>query len=184
MHRDGEPGVRTGVRAGTGPAGLDRRSDRGPEDAGDRYRAVVAVIEVQTLIAASPEAVWADLADIASHVEWMADAESIRFTSEHRSGTGTTFDCVTKVGPIRLTDRMEVTAWDPPRTMGVRHVGVVTGTGAFELSADGAHTTFRWREELVFPWWLLGPVGAAVGKVVLAAVWRANLRRLAARFDR
>ena len=32
-------------------------------------------------IPATPDEVWADLADIASHVEWMADAVAIEFLS-------------------------------------------------------------------------------------------------------
>ena len=59
----------------------------------------------------------------------MADAESIRFLTEQTRGVGTRFECVTKVGPIRLTDRMEITEWEPGRSMGVRHDGLVTGTG-------------------------------------------------------
>ena len=75
---------------------------------------------------------------------------------------------------------MEITAWEPARTMGVRHVGVVTGTGAFTLSPlPGGGTRFVWEETLVFPWWLGGPLGALVGgRIVLRAIWKGNLRRL------
>jgi hypothetical protein len=123
--------------------------------------------------------VWADLSNISSHVEWMADAESITFTSAVRSGVGTAFDCVTKVGPIRLTDRMEITEWTPELAMGVRHVGIVTGTGRFTLDAVDASTTrLTWDERLAVPWWLGGPAAG----VVLRAIWRRNLRRFRSRF--
>ena len=39
-------------------------------------------IRVTTVIDAPPAEVWAGVEDIATHVEWMADAESITFTSE------------------------------------------------------------------------------------------------------
>ena len=112
----------------------------------------------------------------------MADAESIEFVTDQRRGVGTAFLCVTKVGPIRLTDKMRITQWEPRRAMGVEHVGIVTGTGVFTLEATSAATTrFVWEERLVFPWWLGGPLGAFVGgKLVLRAIWRGNLRRLAA----
>lgn len=140
-------------------------------------------ILVATDIAATPARVWDDLRDISTHVEWMHDAESITFTSESASGVGTTFDCATKVGPLRLTDRMEITEWQPEAVMGVRHVGVVEGRGRFTLEPVGEHTRFTWDEELRFPWWMGGPVGALVGGQVLKLVWRRNLRLLAARFD-
>jgi len=133
-------------------------------------------------LAAAPDVVWADVADLGSHVEWMADAERITFTTEARQGVGTAFDCLTKVGPIRLTDHMVCTEWDEGRTIGIRHVGLVTGEGRFTLTPEGAGTRFTWKEDLTFPWWALGPLGAAIaGKLVLGPIWKRNLRALAAR---
>src|SRR3546814_19741659 len=85
------------------------------------------------MLAAPPDAVWRDLEDLATHSEWMADAVAIRFLTDQRSGVGTTFECDTKVGPIRLTDVMEITEWRPGKAMGVRHTGIVPGTGRFTL---------------------------------------------------
>jgi carbon monoxide dehydrogenase subunit G len=136
-------------------------------------------IRVAITIDASPDTVWSVVEPIEHHVDWMADAESIRFTSTQTRGVGTAFDCVTKVGPIRLTDRMSVTEWEPGRTMGIEHRGVVTGRGRFTLEAqDGGRTRFTWNERLTFPWWMGGPVGAVVATPVLGAIWRRNLRRL------
>lgn len=145
----------------------------------------MARVRAAVIIEASPEEVWADVENVASHVEWMHDAVAIRFTSAHTSGLGTTFDCDTKVGPFRLVDRMEITAWEPNRTMGVRHVGLVTGTGAFTLRPAGARRTeFLWDETLRFPWWMGGEVGGRVGAVVLAQIWKRNLRLLKQRIER
>jgi hypothetical protein len=141
----------------------------------------VTRVRVDVAIPTTVDVVWEDVRDIASHVEWMADAESITFTSEQRDGVGTTFDCVTKVGPIRLVDRMEITEWEPRRTMGVRHVGLVTGDGRFLLERiDGAdgRTRFTWDERLSVPWWLGGPLATPV----LRLIWKRNLRRLRDRF--
>lgn len=139
----------------------------------------MAGIRVGTIIDATPEQVWDIVEHVEDHVDWMHDAVAIRFTSPSTSGTGTTFDCDTKVGPFRLTDQMEITAWEPARTMGVRHVGVVTGTGEFTLTAiDGGRTDFTWHEVLTFPWWMGGPLGALVGGQVLKLVWKRNLREL------
>lgn len=139
----------------------------------------MTAIRVAVTIDAPPREVWRSIEDIASHVEWMADAEAIRFTSARRRGVGTTFECDTRLGPFRLVDRMEVTEWRPRRAMGVAHVGVVTGQGCFRLRPiPGGRTRFVWREELVFPWWLGGPIGAVVGGELLRLVWKRNLHRL------
>jgi carbon monoxide dehydrogenase subunit G len=144
----------------------------------------VSSIEVSTEIDASPAEVWAEVGRIDRHVDWMLDAESITFTSATTSGTGTTFDCVTKVGPIRLVDKMEITEWRDGEVMGVRHKGVVTGSGRFTLEATaGGHTRFTWVEDLVFPWWMGGPVGGVVGGRIMKLVWRRNLSKLKRRIE-
>jgi hypothetical protein len=146
-------------------------------------------LEVATTLDAAPEQVWDDIEDIASHVEWMEDAVAIQFTSGRESGVGTTFDCDTKVGPFRLTDHMEITSWVPGKEMGVRHVGMVTGSGVFTLTPvrDGAtgreRTRFVWTEQLRFPWYFGGPIGAFAARPVLGAIWRRNLRNLEQRFS-
>lgn len=142
----------------------------------------MAGIRVSIDIDAPVERVWQVVEPVERHVDWMADAESIEFVTDQRRGVGTSFLCVTKVGPIKLTDKMRITQWEPQRAMGVEHVGIVTGTGVFTLQPIDARTTrFDWEERLVFPWWLGGPLGALIGgKIVLRAIWRGNLRRLAA----
>lgn len=127
------------------------------------------------------ERVWQIVEPVERHVDWMHDAVAIRFETEQTRGVGTRFLCDTKVGPIRLVDQMEITQWRPNEAMGVRHTGLVTGTGVFSLTPIdlGRRTRFTWSEELVFPWWLGGPIGAFIGgKIVLRAVWRRNLRAL------
>lgn len=142
----------------------------------------MANIRVSRDISASVETVWKIVEPVERHVDWMADAESIEFVSEQHRGVGTAFLCRTKVGPIRLTDQMRITRWEPNRAMGVEHVGLVTGSGVFTLEALSTTTTrFVWEETLRFPWWLGGPIGAVIGgRLVLGAIWRGNLRRLAA----
>jgi uncharacterized protein YndB with AHSA1/START domain len=139
----------------------------------------MARIRVSVVIDAPPRDVWAAVEDIGSHVSWMHDAVAIRFHGHRRSGVGTAFACDTKVGPFRLTDEMEVTEWRRGRAMGIRHVGLVTGSGRFVLRRRRkGRTRFTWEERLRFPWWMGGPLGAVVGGQVLRLVWRRNLRGL------
>jgi uncharacterized protein YndB with AHSA1/START domain len=141
----------------------------------------VSGIKVSTEIDATPERVWEVVEPVERHIDWMHDAVAIRFTSEQTRGTGTEFLCDTKVGPIKLVDRMEITEWVPGRVIGVRHTGLVTGSGRFTLTPIdlGRRTRFTWQEDLVFPWWMAGPLGAWVGgKIALGPIWRRNLRNL------
>jgi hypothetical protein len=140
----------------------------------------VSRITVAVELNAPVARVWEIVEPVERHVDWMADAVAIRFKGEQTRGVGTQFFCDTKVGPIKLVDEMTITAWEPGRTMGVRHTGVVTGTGEFTLEAlDASRTKFTWSEQLVFPWWLGGPLGALVGgQIVMKAIWRRNLREL------
>jgi hypothetical protein len=138
-------------------------------------------IRVGIVIDAPPADTWRVIEPIENHVEWMADAESIRFTGTQTRGPGTTFDCITKVGPLRLTDKMTVIEWEPARMMGIEHRGLVTGRGRFTLRRRRrGRTQFTWTERLTFPWWMGGAVGALAAKPVLRAIWRRNLRRLKA----
>jgi hypothetical protein len=144
----------------------------------------VAQIEVFVVIAAPVEAVWEAAADLASHVEWMADAESIIFLSERRSGVGTKMKVATRVGPLRTTDIMQVTEWENSRRIGVRHTGLVTGEGAFVLTPIDSDTTrFTWRERLTFPWYLGGPITALCAAPILRLIWKRNLERLRLRLE-
>ena len=143
----------------------------------------MARLRVSVVLDAPRSRVWDDLSDISTHVEWMHDAVALRFTSPSTHGVGTTFDCDTRVGPFRLTDRMEITRWVPRRAMGVRHTGIVTGDGVIRLRRRRrGRTKLVWSERLTFPWWLGGPIGAWFAVPVLWLVWRGSMRTLAERF--
>jgi hypothetical protein len=138
-------------------------------------------IYVSTVIDATPAEVWAAVEPVEQHVEWMADAREIRFDGEQRRGVGTRFDCDTRLGPLKVTDRMEIDEWRPNEAMGVRHAGIIRGRGRFTLHrAVGRGTLFAWEEDLQFPWWLGGPAGALAAAPILRGVWRRNLRTLKA----
>jgi aminoglycoside phosphotransferase (APT) family kinase protein len=140
-------------------------------------------IHVAVDIDATPAEVWSDVQDISSHVDWMHDAVRISFVGDQRSGVGTQFDVATRVGPLRTTDRMVITDWQPAAAMGVRHEGLVSGVGNFTLLGRGNRTTFAWSESLTFPWWFGGRLGEVVAKPILTSIWRRNLKLLKARIE-
>jgi len=131
--------------------------------------------------AASPERLWAELADLVSHSEWMADAGTVRFVTDQRSGVGTQMRVPTRIGPLRTDDLMTVVEWVEGRAIAVEHVGVVSGVGRFEVAPSGQGSQLWWRETLRFPWWLGGPIGAGLARPILKRVWSGNLARLGER---
>lgn len=111
----------------------------------------------------------------------MADALDIRFDGPQRSGVGTRIRVPTRIGPFRTTDLMTVTEWEVGRAMAVDHEGTISGSGRFLLEPAVDGTRLIWSEELRFPWWLGGGIGAWVAGPILKRIWRKNLSRLAAR---
>ena len=79
---------------------------------------------------------------------------SITFVSPATQGVGTTYDCVTKIGPLRTTDRMEIVEWDPPHALGVRAQRRRTRRRTVSPSRPSrrAHV-FTWSEDLTLPWY-------------------------------
>ena len=130
------------------------------------------------------ERVWREAVDFAAHAEWMKDARAIRFEGDQREGSGTVLLIETQVGPFRTVDRFEITEVSPMRSVAGRHVGLFTGEDRFELSSpEPGRTHFAWRERIRFPWYFGGPVGAWVGRPVLARIWRSNLAGLKRRIE-
>ena len=129
------------------------------------------------------ETVWADLANLDTHVEWMADAESLEYASEQKTGVGTVIEVLTKVGPLKTIDVLTFTTWDAPHAMIATHSGVVSGEGIFTLTDLGDNRTrFTWAEDLNMPWFFGGRLGRPISEPVMRMIWAKNLKRLAARF--
>ena len=101
-------------------------------------------IEVSVLIDAPVARVWAELADFASHPQWMDDAATVRFITDRTTGVGARIEVATRVGPLRATDVMEVVRWEDEQAIVVEHVGAVTGIGRFDVGPSGDSTEMRW----------------------------------------
>jgi carbon monoxide dehydrogenase subunit G len=141
----------------------------------------MAAIEVSQRIEAPIDEVWSELERIEDHTAWMTDAVAIRFDGPQRRGVGTRIEVDTRVGFLRTVDRMDFVHWEAPFAMGVHHQGLVGGSGAFLLTESGGVTTVTWREDLEFPWYFAGPLGAWLARPILRRIWRKNLERLATR---
>jgi hypothetical protein len=135
-------------------------------------------IAITRAVPVSHDRVWEAIANLASHTEWMKDAETLEFVTDQRRGKGTRMEVVTVVGPFRTIDVMEVVGWDEGQSIEVAHRGLITGRGILAVQPRGDGALVSWQEELTFPWWLGGPITAWLARPVLAAIWRGNLERL------
>jgi hypothetical protein len=127
------------------------------------------------------DAVWRKVTDWNGQRDWMlATRVEVTGAGDGRHA-GAFLTAVTGVGPVGVTDRMEIVEWDPPRRCVVRHLGrVVRGEGVFEVvQLDAGRSRLLWSELLDLPLGRLGRLGWSV----LAPVFRAgvafSLRRMA-----
>lgn len=134
---------------------------------------------------AAPEQVWAALTDWARQGEWMP-ATDVRTVGGPAQGVGGRLEARTGVpvpggAHLGVLDAMEITRWDPPRRVDVRHTGrVIRGSGVFEVRPRGRGSTFVWTEVLDLPLGPLGRVGWPLVRPVTRIGLRLALRRFAA----
>jgi uncharacterized protein YndB with AHSA1/START domain len=95
------------------------------------------------------ERAWTFLTTWERQASWMRDADRVTVVSPHREGVGVRLEVRTRLFQIpAFTEPMEVTVWEPPRRLAIRHGGPIGGVGEwrFDPAADG--TTFTWIERV------------------------------------
>ncbi|MEV7009120.1 SRPBCC family protein [Streptosporangium sp. NPDC051022] len=139
-----------------------------------------AHIGVSVDAAAGPERVFAVLTDWPRHDEWMVMTRA-RVTAGDGHSVGSRLEAFSGAGPVGFLDTMEITRWEPPTTVAVRHTGgLVRGTGVFRvLPREGGGSTIVWEEELEPPFGPVGRLGWPLARPLGEALLRLSLRRLA-----
>jgi hypothetical protein len=114
-------------------------------------------VSAQTELALHPGEAWRRLLAWEDQITWIEDAVSVRVLTSHRRGVGVIVAVRTRVlGVPMLTDRLEVTMWDPPRRLVMAHRSLVRGVGEWLLQPVGNGTRFTWTEELALPVPIIG----------------------------
>jgi carbon monoxide dehydrogenase subunit G len=135
-------------------------------------------LEERVAVAAPPEAVFAAVADWERQSDWVAFTTVTAEGGPHR--VGERLLAVTKVAGVGFSDPMEVTRWEPPRRVDVRHLGrVLRGTGTFLVEPAPGGAWFVWSEDLDLPLGVAGRFGFAVVGPAFRRMLRRSLRRLA-----
>ncbi|MDP8960861.1 MAG: SRPBCC family protein [Actinomycetota bacterium] len=138
-------------------------------------------VEVACEMVAPPRIVWGLLVDWERQAEWMVDARAVEVTSVVRRGVGVRLRVPTRVLGMTVEDVLEVTAWEEPRRLGVRHIGALaSGMAAFELVASQQGTWVVWWEEIEVPLGVVGELGARLlVRPYLARLFRRSLDNFA-----
>lgn len=123
------------------------------------------------------DAVWEAISDVPAQPRWMHEMKAIRLATPGPVGVGTRGEADVRILGIGVTDPVEISAWEPPRRYGIRHLGLFTGGGEITLrpSADGTTTVVTWSETLVPP--VLPELGALVGRSILGRIFQDDLHR-------
>ena len=136
-------------------------------------------------VEAPPQQVWAALADWARQGEWML-ATDVRTVGGPAQEVGGRIEARTGVPVpgrrhVGVLASMEITRWEPPVRVDVRHTGrVVRGGGVFQVRPRAGGSTFVWTELLELPLGALGRAGWPLLRPVMRAGVRLSLRRFAA----
>jgi carbon monoxide dehydrogenase subunit G len=137
-------------------------------------------IEERIAVAAPPEAVWEAVTDWAGQDSWMLGTTIVPGPGPGGRGVGERLTAVTALGPVRFDDLMEVTLWDPPHRVDVRHLGkVVRGTGSFIVEPAPGGAWLTWVEDLELPLGRAGQAGFTMVGPLARGGLRLSLRRLA-----
>jgi len=114
-------------------------------------------VERRILLPATPETCWTALTDWEHQADWMRDADRVDVLSDHREGIGVLVAVRTRVYNVpAFTERLEVTAWDPPHRLQVAHRSAIKGTGDWLLEPFVGGTRFTWVEDVELPLGALG----------------------------
>ncbi len=130
-------------------------------------------------IAVTKEVLWRYLIDFEDQPRWMKDAIEIRVKQRSEEVVGTVFETLTKVGPLKTIDVMEVVGVIENKMIEIEHQGLIGGRGFFEVhDFTSGNCLFYWIEELTFPWHLGGPVTEQLAGVVLRQIFQRDLNNL------
>jgi carbon monoxide dehydrogenase subunit G len=137
------------------------------------------LVERDIVLPAPPDQAWSVLMDWERQADWMLDADSVVVVSERREGVGVRLAVRTRIlGFPAFTEPMEVTGWDPPRRLDIRHGSIVSGAGSWSLEPVAGGTRFTWREDVRLAVPVLGELAAWAYRPVMRVLMRRAMEGL------
>jgi hypothetical protein len=137
------------------------------------------LVRVGTSLPCPPEEAWAILLAWERQADWMLDADRVEVVSQEREGVGVRLAVRTRIlGLPAFTEAMEVTGWEPPRRLVLRHGGFVAGEGTWTLTPEPGGTRFDWTEDVSLRVPVVGGAAAWLYMPVLRWLMRRGARGL------
>jgi carbon monoxide dehydrogenase subunit G len=128
-------------------------------------------VERAIVLPTTPRSAWSVLVDWERQADWMLDADRVEVVSDLREGVGVRLAVKTRLlGVPAFTEPMEVTVWEPPRRLAIRHGSLVVGTGVWDLVPLDGGTGFRWSEDIRLRVPVLGELAARAYRPVMCAL--------------
>jgi hypothetical protein len=122
-----------------------------------RSYALGIVVERAIVLPATAEEAWSVLTDWERQADWMLDADRVEVRSPEREGTGVRLAVRTRVfGLPAFVEPIEISGWDPPVELRIRHGGAVRGEGVWRLEPVPGGTRFTWTEDVALAVPVLG----------------------------
>jgi len=139
-------------------------------------------ISVDTTINATPEAVFAYVADVAKHPEWGQHQNVATMRGRGEVGVGTIYDTINhQFGEQKET--VTVTDYSPGRVFGFDASGVLgVAHHSFEMTASGSGTQLTKTMQITRPK-LLARLSAPIIAMQQPKALKEDLRRIKAHFD-
>ncbi len=136
------------------------------------------VVDMAETMPGPPEVVWRLITDWEHQGDWMLEASDFVVLSEQREGVGVVAEATVKIGGISTRDEVRVTRWEPNEVLGIAHAGWVSGGGEIFMTPVGTATHVFWRETLYPPLGIVGALGLALFKPLMARIFVRDLRVL------
>jgi carbon monoxide dehydrogenase subunit G len=122
----------------------------------------------EIVLPTTPDEAWTVLMDWERQAHWMLDADRVEVVSDRREGVGVRLAVKTRIAGVpAFTEPMEVTGWDPPRRLEIRHGSLVAGVGSWELVPVEGGTRFTWTEDIRLALPLVGEAAARCYRPVM-----------------
>jgi carbon monoxide dehydrogenase subunit G len=139
------------------------------------------LVEREIVLPVPPAEAWSVLMDWERQSDWMLDADSVTVVSEQREGVGVRLAVQTRIlGVAAFTEPMEVTGWDPPRRLEIKHGSLVEGVGTWLLEPVAGGTRFTWREDIRLAVPVVGGLAATAYRPVMRTLMGRAMKALRA----